>query len=139
MVYESYGCKGAVKVGANASLIAALSAPRLRTAGPQSKASLNKSLAFGASVSDAVEPYCRVASFSAADGFVRGSVEVGAGSVKGAAGSNATVILFGAKSLGGGFSKIASIVCGDDGSFVSAVPEGYSFFKIGVDVKDVVK
>ena len=139
VVYESYGCKGAVKVGANASLIAALSAPRLRTAGPQSKASLNKSLAFGASVSDAVEPYCRVASFSAADGFVRGSVEVGAGSVKGAAGSNATVILFGAKSLGGGFSKIASIVCGDDGSFVSAVPEGYSFFKIGVDVKDVVK
>ena len=139
VVYESYGCKGSVKVGANASLISALSVSPLKTAKPQSMASLNKSLAFGAPVSEDAEPYCRIASFSFADGFVSGRVEVGAGSAKGAVGSNVTVILLGAKTLDGGFSEIARVACSDDGSFVSAVPEGYSFFKVEVAVRDVVR
>ena len=139
VVYESYGCKGSVKVGANSSLIAALSAPALRTAMPQSKAAINKSLALGAAVSDDADPYCRMSSFSFADGVASGSVEVGAGAVKGSLGSNVTVVLMGAKTLGGGFSEIARIACSEDGSFSCAVPEGCSFFKVKLDFNDVVR
>ena len=139
VVYESYGSKGSVKVGANVSLISALSSSAMRTTKPQSMTSLNKSLAFGAPVSEESEPYCRITSFSFADGIVRGSVEVGAGSVKGSVGSNIAVALLGAKSLGSGFVEVARIACAADGSFVSAVPEGYSFFKVEVAVRDVVK
>ena len=59
--------------------------------------------------------------------------------MQGKLGANATVTLLGAGSPGGPFAEVAAVEADADGAFALAVPEGCSFFKIRLDVGEVVK
>ena len=139
--YESYDCNGRVTVGANKSLVKALSAvaPKMLSASPASVADLNASLAVGAPVAGDNEPYCKIVGFTVEDGILNGTVEVGAGDVKGSVGYNASVIVMGSKSLSEGFSEIKVVECDADGKFSVEVPDDYKFFKVALSVSESVK
>ena len=106
---------------------------------PLSVSSVNASLAVGADVTSESEPYCRLVDFTVADEAISGTVEVGAGQVKGSLGVNATVAILGAKSLGSGFTKIATVKCDSEGRFSVKPPEGYKFFKVELSYSSIAK
>ena len=141
--WESGGEPHAIPVVAGSSALHAplhairpLSAPLARTA-------LNASLAVGAPVDSRSSPYCRLVAFSVDGDMLRGVVEVGAQSgdamQKGALGGNAKVTLLGASSLSSPFAEVASVEVDSDGSFKLARPEGMAFFKLRLDIVDIVK
>ena len=139
--YESYDCNGRVTVGANKSLVKALSAvaPKMLSAAPASVADLNASLAVGAPVAGDSDPYCKIVGFTVEDGILNGTVEVGAGDVKGSVGYNASVVVMGAKSLSEGFNKIKVVECDAEGNFSVEVSDDYKFFKVALSVSESVK
>lgn len=140
VAYESCDCAGLTEVSSNNLLMNSLSAMTLKSAAsPLTVARLNTSLAVGAAVSSESEPYLNITSFSFVDGVVAGTVEVGAGSEKGSLGSNASVVLWGAKSLGEGFEELITVECDSEGNFAACPPEGYSFFKVKLAIGESVK
>ena len=110
---------------------------------PLSRRVLNASLAVGVPISDGASPYCQLMSFSIEGNRLRGVVEVGSTdgerTEKGAVGANAKVLLLGAKTPGGQFVEVASVDVASDGSFEVEKPDGMTFFKLRLDVVDVVK
>ena len=140
VAYESCDCEGYAKVGANKKLMSALSTVvRSSAPAPLSVAGVNASIAFGADVTSGSKPYCRLVDFTVADEAISGTVEVGAGRVKGSLGVNATVAILGAKSLGGGFTKIATAKCDSEGRFSVKPPGGYKFFKVELSYSSIAK
>mgnify|MGYP002521820418 CR=1 FL=1 len=143
VAWSSGGGTFAVPVVAGAS---ALSAPlrALRATGePLSRRALNASLAVGVPLAEGAVPSCRLAAFSVDGETVSGRVEVGAAvgceERTGALGANARVTLLGARSPGGPFVEVAAVDVAADGTFSVAKPEGAAFFKVRVEVVDVVK
>ena len=57
----------------------------------------------------------------------------------GALGANATVTVLGAASPAGPFAEVSAVAVAADGSFSLAIPPGAKFFKLRIDVKEVVK
>ena len=110
---------------------------------PLSRRVLNASLAVGVPISDGASPYCQIMSFSVEGNRLRGVVEVGSTdgerTEKGVVGANAKVSLLGAKTPGGQFVEVASVDVASDGSFEVEKPDGMTFFKLRLDVVDVVK
>ena len=110
---------------------------------PLSRRVLNASLAVGVPISDGSSPYCQLMSFSVEGNRLRGVVEVGSTdgerTEKGVVGANAKVSLLGAKTPGGQFVEVASVDVASDGSFEVEKPDGMTFFKLRLDVVDVVK
>ena len=100
---------------------------------------LNESLALGVPVVEGASPYCRVAEFSVDGERIKGRIEVGAGENVGALGANATVTVLGAASPAGPFEALGAVEVAEDGSFSLAVAEGAQFFKLRIDVKEVVR
>ena len=100
---------------------------------------LNESLALGVPVVEGASPYCRVAEFSVDGERIKGRIEVGAGENVGALGANATVTVLGAASPAGPFEELGAVEVAEDGSFSLAVAEGAQFFKLRIDVKEVVR
>ena len=110
---------------------------------PMSGKRLNASLAVGVALDEKSSPYCRLASFAVDGDILRGKVEVGReakGAVEaGTPGVNAAVVLLGARSLADKFEDVGSVAVAADGSFSLAKPEGMAFFKLRLDVVDIVK
>ena len=110
---------------------------------PLSRRVLNTSLAVGVPISDGSSPYCQLMSFSVEGNRLRGVVEVGSTdgerTEKGVVGANAKVSLLGAKTPGGQFVEVASVDVASDGSFEVEKPDGMTFFKLRLDVVDLVK
>ncbi len=100
---------------------------------------LNESLALGVPVVEGASPYCRVAEFSVDGERIKGRIEVGAGENVGSLGANATVTVLGAASPAGPFEELGAVEVAEDGSFSLAVVEGAQFFKLRIDVKEVVR
>ena len=100
---------------------------------------LNESLALGVPVVEGASPYCRVAEFSVDGERIKGRIEVGAGENVGSLGANATVTVLGAASPAGPFEELGAVEVAEDGSFSLAAPEGAQFFKLRIDVKEVVR
>ena len=100
---------------------------------------LNESLALGVLVVEGSSPYCRVAEFSVDGERIKGRIEVGAGENVGSLGANATVTVLGAASPAGPFEELGAVEVAEDGSFSLAVAEGAQFFKLRIDVKEVVR
>ena len=100
---------------------------------------LNTSLAVGVPLAEDSNPYCQVTAFAVEDGVMRGKVEVGADGRVGALGANATVTVLGAASPAGPFAEVSTVAVAADGSFSLAIPPGAKFFKLRIDVKEVVK
>ena len=124
----------------------ALHAPLLTMrsmAAPLAVASLNTSVAVGVAVSEDSSPYCKLASFSVSENNIFGTVEVGVvkGSLeaKGALGVNAKVTLLGAKSLTDPFTEIVVVDVAPDGSFLIDKPSEAMFFKLRLDIAEIVK
>ena len=100
---------------------------------------LNESLALGVPVVEGSSPYCRVTEFSVGGERIKGRIEVGAGENVGSLGANATVSVLGAASPAGPFEELGAVEVAEDGSFSLAVAEGAQFFKLRIDVKEVVR
>ncbi len=100
---------------------------------------LNESLALGVPVVEGSSPYCRVTEFSADGERIKGRIEVGAGENVGSLGANATVTVLGAASPAGPFEELGAVEVAEDGSFSLAVAEGAQFFKLRIDIKEVVR
>ena len=108
----------------------------------QSPAWINTSLAVGVMLDEGSSPYCRLSSFSVDGSTMRGVVEVGASGaseVAGSIGANAKVVLLGADSLSGPFAEVAEVKTDKAGAFSIEVPDGCAFFKLRLDIEDVVK
>ena len=97
----------------------------------------------GAPLSADSSPYCRLTSFNVVGNVITGTVEVGretdGRSYKGSIGANATVTLLGAKSLEDTFSEIGVVSVSDDGSLSLVKPADCAFFKIRIDIAEIVK
>ena len=148
VVWTSGGVTRAVPVVAGGSQAAAplaalpsgrLGEATLPSAALPSPARLNASLAVGVLLTEDSSPYCQVTAFSVEDGVMRGKVEVGADGRAGALGANATVTVLGAASLAGPFAEVSAVTVAADGSFSLTIPPGAKFFKLRIDVKEVVK
>ena len=137
--WKSGGASFAVPVVAGQSCAAAAFHAMRPLAAPLPAGRLNESLAVGVPVDAASSPYCKVAAFAVAGGVMRGVVEVGAGARAGALGANATVTLLGAAAPGGPFAEIAKVEVAADGAFALAKPAGCAFFKLRIDVAEVVR
>ena len=79
------------------------------------------------------------AEFSVDGERIKGRIEVGAGENVGALGANGTVTVLGAASPAGPFEELGAVEVAEDGSFSLAVAEGSQFFKLRIDVKEVVR
>ena len=108
-------------------------------AAPISLAALNTSLAVGAVVTADSNPYCKLTAFNVGDSTISGTVEGGAGATKGMVGNNATVVLWGAADLNGLFVKIGSVSTDSSGGFTIEKPDGYTFFKVSLDIVNVAE
>ncbi|MBR1587696.1 MAG: SUMF1/EgtB/PvdO family nonheme iron enzyme, partial [Kiritimatiellae bacterium] len=100
---------------------------------------LNESLAVGVPIAEGSSPYCRLTAFAIDGDVMRGTVEVGAGARAGALGANATVTLLGAAAPGGPFAELGAVAVEGDGAFSLAKPAGCAFFKLRLDIEEVVK
>ena len=100
---------------------------------------LNESLAVGVPIAEGSSPYCRLTAFAIDGDVMRGTVEVGAGARAGALGANATVTLLGAAAPGGPFVELGAVAVEGDGAFSLAKPAGCAFFKLRLDIEEVVK
>lgn len=124
--------------------IARLAAAPMMSA-PLSLSALNTSLALGVALDPASSPYCRLTDFTVGANGISGRVEVGKESTsgevtQGALGTNARVVLMGAKNLADGFAEIDSVPIDENGAFQFSLGSGeYSFFKVKVEVEDVVE
>ena len=108
----------------------------------QSPAWINASLAVGVMLDEGSSPYCRLSSFSVDGSTMRGVVEVGASGaseVAGSIGANAKVALLGSSSPAGPFVEVAEVRTDESGAFSIAIPEGCSFFKLRLEIVEVVK
>ncbi|MBO7223846.1 MAG: hypothetical protein J6V70_06905, partial [Kiritimatiellae bacterium] len=111
---------------------------------PLSREKLNNSLAMGVPLDSNSSPYCRLTEFSVNDLTISGKVEVGAISSenqieKGSIGINSSVTLLGASTLGSPFIEVTTVNTAEDGSFTIEKPEEAFFFKIRIDILDIVK
>ena len=108
----------------------------------QSPVWINASLAVGIMLDEGSSPYCRLSSFSVDGSTMRGVVEVGASGeseIAGSIGANAKVVLLGAESLPGPFVEVAEVKTDESGAFSIEIPDGCAFFKLRLDIEDVVK
>ena len=130
-----------VAASAHAGPLSGLAWGARRSATLPSVALLNASLAVGVPLTDDSSPYCRLAAFSVDGGTIRGVVEVGSSDppARGSLGANARVTVLGASSPEGPFAEVGAVAVAADGSFSLAVPEGARFFKLRIDVEEVVK
>ena len=110
---------------------------------PLSARRLNASLAVGVSLAEDSSPYCRLAAFSVSGEDIFGVVEVGTEKdgreSRGALGANAKVALLGSATPDGSFAEVASVAVGADGSFSVKRPKDAAFFKLRIEVIDIVK
>ena len=111
---------------------------------PLSIKSLNTSLAVGSVVAEGSSPYCKLVRFSVGPDTITGQVEVGvtdgASDMKGALGGNARVTLLGKKNLAGGdFAELGTVESAADGTFTAAIPEGYSFFRLRLEITEAIR
>lgn len=144
MNWTSGGETFAVPVVAEGSALHAPLAALRAASAPQSRTALNASLAVGVPVDAASDPYCRLAAFAVEGDTLRGVVETGVRTAdgaerKGTPGGNARVTLLGAASLADPFEEIATVTTAADGAFTLARPNGYAFFKLRLDIVDIVK
>jgi hypothetical protein len=110
---------------------------------PISRRSLNASLAVGVPLDGASSPYCSMTEFTVDGHVLRGRVEVGmndGGSVtRGTIGGNVHIVLLGSASPAGPFAEVASVETDGNGRFTVAKPGGCQFFRLRLDIIDVVK
>ena len=110
---------------------------------PLSTRRLNASLAVGVPLAEDSSPYCRLAAFSVSGEDILGVVEVGTEKDGrescGALGANAKVALLGSATPDGSFAEVASVAVGADGSFSVKRPKDAAFFKLRIEVIDIVK
>ena len=143
--YESYGWTNAVNLVAKQSAQTALTSMSVSNPGTsplltaKSLSAFNTSLAVGATVTEDSNAYCELKDFSVDDGTIRGKVEVGAGAVKGALGANASVTLYGASDLSGVFVSLGTVACDADGAFTCTPRDNLKFFKVKINVEEIVK
>ena len=109
-----------------------------------SPARLNASLAVGVMLDGQSSPYCRLAAFAVEGEWITGTVEVGATRLSrpdevGALGANATVALLGAASPAGPFTELGAVATDAVGAFAFPKPEGAQFFKLRLDIEEVLK
>jgi len=120
----------------------AASAPMLGA--PLSTAALNTSLAMGVVIDPASSPYCKLTDFGVIGNGLSGRVEVGKEvrgvETQGSLGTNARVILMGAKNLSDGFTEIDSVPVDESGAFQFYLgSKAYQFFRVRIDVENVVE
>ncbi len=111
---------------------------------PLSLSALNTSLALGVVVDPASSPYCRLTDFTVSATNLAGRIEVGKENhgieTKGVLGTNACVILLGAKNLADGFTELGRVSVDDGGAFRFALRDkGCHFFRVRIEIKNVVE
>ena len=105
---------------------------------------LNASLAVGVMLDGQSSPYCRLSAFAVEGERITGTVEVGGTRLScpdevGALGVNATVTLLGAASPAGPFAEVGAVAADAAGAFALPKPEGLQFFKLRLDIEEVLK
>jgi hypothetical protein len=114
------------------------SVSRLMSASPMAAKRLNTALAVGVALDSGSNPYCRLVEFSVDGDILKGKVEVGADTARGASvgaiGKNAVVVLLGAARLNDDFAEVCKIDVASDGSFTMIKPSECNFFKLRIDV-----
>ena len=108
-------------------------------AAPLSAKTLNASLAVGVPLAEGSDPYCRLTAFAVAGDTLTGTVEVGSTSQRGALGANASVTVLGAAAPTGPFAEIATVPVAADGTFALPKPDGAAFFKLRIDIAEIVR
>jgi len=112
---------------------------------PLSLSRLNLALAIGVPIEEEERPFCDMSASSIGPSGFSGRVVAGKETAqgvrtKGTLGSNARVMLTGAKSLGEGFADIGTVETDGEGNFkMPSAAEGYRFFKLRLDVEDAVE
>ena len=111
---------------------------------PLSLSALNTSLALGVVVDPASSPYCRLTDFAVSATDLAGRIEVGKESggteTKGALGTNACVVLLGAKNLADGFAELGRVSVDAGGTFRFALGDtNCHFFRIRIEIENVVE
>lgn len=108
---------------------------------PPSLNQVNRALALGASVlMEGSDPNCSISEFSVSENRVSGSVTLtSAQGVKSVPGSNVRVKLYGCASLDKGFAPVSELTLDANGRFDIVKPEGCAFFKVLIEVIDVVE
>ena len=111
---------------------------------PLSLSALNTSFALGVVVDPASSPYCRLTDFTVSATNLAGRIEVGKENhgieTKGVLGTNACVILLGAKNLADGFTELGRVSVDDGGAFRFALRDkGCHFFRVRIEIKNVVE
>jgi len=106
---------------------------------PLSLASVNRSLALGLpAVTEDSDPTLRIDSFTVDEGTVSGRVVTSAGDAKGVPGANAVVTVLGAEELQGPYVEIDGAKCDAEGRFSVVTPAGVRFFKVRLEVVNVI-
>lgn len=141
LCWETGGGMKAIPVVAGRSRAAALSSLASNASlsslpGPRL---LNAALAVGVVPGDGGEPYCRFSEFSVDGDAIRGRLEVGADGTRGALGPNARVALLGGDSPEGPLARLGEVDVAADGSFALPAPEGAQFFRIAIEIEEVLK
>ena len=111
---------------------------------PLSLSALNTSFALGVVVDPASSPYCRLTDFTVSATNLAGRIEVGKENhgieTKGVLGTNACVILLGAKNLADGFTELGRVSVDDGGAFRFALRDkGCHFFRVRIEIENVVE
>ena len=138
VVWEAYGEQHCAPVGENAPMVANV-ARMLRA--PLSVASVNKAAAYGSAyLMDGSDPDCEIAAFTVGEGTIRGRIALkGADGKAVAPGGNVKATLYGATSLDGLFASCGTLVLAADGTFATPIPAGKAFFRVKLEVVDVIK
>ena len=89
---------------------------------------------------DGSDPDCEIAAFTVGEGTIRVRIALkGAGGKANAPGGNVKVTLFGATSLEGAFASCGTLALAADGTFETPIPNGKAFFKVKIEVVNVIK
>ena len=89
---------------------------------------------------DGSDPDCEIAAFMVGEGTIRGRIAFkGAGGKENAPGGNVKVTLYGANSLDGLFASCGTLALAADGTFETPIPAGKAFFRVKLEVVNVIK
>jgi len=107
---------------------------------PLSLSQVNRSLALGLpAVTADSDPTLCIEAFDIGESEISGRVATSDGERKGVPGGNARITVLGAATLGGAFVEVARPALSAQGEFSFAKPSGIAFFRVKLEVVDVVR
>ena len=99
---------------------------------------LNRVLATG--LDPASTPGCTITRFDVAAKTISGAIAISSGKGEiGRLGANLRVTLMGSETAGGRFEDVCQLSVTPEGQFVTDRPEGFSFFRVRIEILEVVK